>query len=113
MALGNNIVLGFLLQDLKTIPSLHQLSRNYLGLQFPVVLSSLLSAQSQDLSSHSTGRPVASPQIMQGRSVHRLLGQTDKPVRVSSVEQYGSNGLYSYGMNSMEVDKIGSIIPLS
>jgi hypothetical protein len=72
---------------------------------------SLLSAQSQDLSSHSTGRPMSSPQIMQGRSAHHVLGQTDKPVRVSSVEQYGSNGLYSYGMNSMEVDRIGSIMP--
>lgn len=71
---------------------------------------SLLSAQSQDLSSHLTGRPMASPQIMQGRSAHHVLGQTDKPVRVSSVEQYGSNGLYSYGMNSMEVDKIGSVM---
>lgn len=71
---------------------------------------SLLSAQSQDLSSHLTGRPMASPQIMQGRSAHHILGQTDKPVRVSSVEQYGSNGLYSYGMNSMEVDKIGSVM---
>ncbi|KAG7975222.1 hypothetical protein I3843_06G087700 [Carya illinoinensis] len=72
---------------------------------------SLLSAQSEDLSSHLIGIPMASPQIMQGDSAHHGDVQvSEKPLKVSSMEQYGPNGLYSYGMNSIEVDKLGSIM---
>ncbi|XP_041013242.1 squamosa promoter-binding-like protein 6 [Juglans microcarpa x Juglans regia] len=72
---------------------------------------SLLSAQSQDLSSHLTGIPMASPQIMQGDSAHHVGVQIfEKPLRASSMEQCGPSGFYSRGLNSMDVGKMGSIM---
>ncbi|XP_023917881.2 squamosa promoter-binding-like protein 6 [Quercus suber] len=72
---------------------------------------SLLSAQSQDPSNHLTGIPIASPQVMQDGFAHHSVSQiSDKPLRVNSMEQYGPNGLYSYGMNSLEIDKMGSVM---
>uniref|UniRef100_A0A2N9EUH8 SBP-type domain-containing protein n=1 Tax=Fagus sylvatica TaxID=28930 RepID=A0A2N9EUH8_FAGSY len=72
---------------------------------------SLLSAQSQDLSSHLAGIPMASPQVMQDGFAHHGVDQiSDKHLRVTSMEQDGPNGFYSYGMNSFEVDKTGSIM---
>lgn len=52
---------------------------------------------------------MASPEIIHGGSSHHGAGQiSDSPLRVSSVEQYGPNGVYSYWRNATELDKMGS-----
>lgn len=70
---------------------------------------SLLSAQSQNLSYHSAGIPIASPLILQG-SQHSIAQLSDKPLRVRPTERYGPNGFYSCGMNSMGVNQLESIM---
>lgn len=64
---------------------------------------SLLSSQSQHLSSHSTGIPSPSPMIMQG--AHQTVGHLlDKPLRLRSMERHGgANGFYSCAMNPVGV----------
>ncbi|PON79729.1 SBP-box transcription factor [Parasponia andersonii] len=70
---------------------------------------SLLSAQSQNLSSHSMGIPNACPLIIQG--AHQTIGQlSEKPLRLRSMERHGPNGFYSCGMNPMGVDQFESVM---
>ncbi|KAL5553591.1 hypothetical protein UlMin_040992 [Ulmus minor] len=70
---------------------------------------SLLSAQSQNFSSHSAGIPPDSPLILQG--AHHSNGQlSDISLRLRSKERYGPNGFYSCGKNSMGVDQLNSMM---
>ncbi|KAK9277172.1 hypothetical protein L1049_006711 [Liquidambar formosana] len=72
---------------------------------------SLLSAQTQDLSSHSTGIPTASPMIIHsGHALCTVDQNSNKVIGVSSLENFTTNGFHSSGMNSMEVDQRGPII---
>ncbi|KAA8532876.1 hypothetical protein F0562_033007 [Nyssa sinensis] len=69
---------------------------------------SLLSAQSQNLSSHSTGIPVAGPLIIQGVHDHQSVDQnSDIPLGVSILEKSAPSGFYSSGMKSIQVDQRG------
>nr|AVV48331.1 squamosa promoter binding-like protein [Litchi chinensis] len=71
---------------------------------------SLLSAQSQNLSSHSTGMLMAKPLINQVSYTHQRPDQIfDKTAGVMSLEKYTTNGLYLSGMNSMDNSQTGSI----
>ncbi|XWS23068.1 hypothetical protein CRYUN_Cryun29cG0090000 [Craigia yunnanensis] len=66
---------------------------------------SLLSAQSQNLSSHATGIQMTRPLINQAGHAHHSSG---KSAAVSSLEK--ANGFYSCGMNPMGVGQAGSIV---
>uniref|UniRef100_A0A5B7AN99 Putative squamosa promoter-binding-like protein 6 isoform X1 n=1 Tax=Davidia involucrata TaxID=16924 RepID=A0A5B7AN99_DAVIN len=70
---------------------------------------SLLSAQSQNLSGHSTGIPMASSLIIQGTHDHHSIDQNSgKPSAVSVVEKFAPSGFYSSGMKSVEVGQRGA-----
>lgn len=70
---------------------------------------SLLSAQSQSLSSHSAEIPNVNPLIIQG--AHQTIGQlSEKPLRLRSLERHGPNGFYSCGMNPVVVDQLESVM---
>lgn len=72
---------------------------------------SLLSDQPQDLSSHLMGIPRVSPQIIPGRYAHYNAVQTsEKPIGLSSLEKFASNGGCSSRMNTVEVSQMGSIV---
>ncbi|KAJ0038378.1 hypothetical protein Pint_23472 [Pistacia integerrima] len=72
---------------------------------------SLLSAQSHNLSSHSSGIQMPGPLINQTSRVHHTLDLNfDKPVGVMSLERYATDGLYSSGMNSVDSAQTGSIM---
>ncbi|XVE91646.1 hypothetical protein REPUB_Repub01dG0028100 [Reevesia pubescens] len=66
---------------------------------------SLLSAQSQNLSSHATGIQVTRPLINQAGHAHHNSG---KSAAVSSLEK--ANGFYSCGMKPMGVGQAGSVV---
>lgn len=68
---------------------------------------SLLSAQSQDFSSHLAGFPMASPMIMQGSHSRYIMGpKVDKSLGVSSLENFTSCGFHSSGMNLVENEQM-------
>lgn len=72
---------------------------------------SLLSAQSQDLSNHLMGIPVANPPTVQGCHAHySAVHNSDKPIGMSSLEKFASNGSYSSRMNSVEVAQMGPVM---
>ena len=66
---------------------------------------SLLSAQSQNLSSHMTGIQMTRSLINQAGHAHHSSG---KSAAVSSLDK--AKGFYSCGMNPMGVDQAGSIV---
>ncbi|XP_057962924.1 squamosa promoter-binding-like protein 6 [Malania oleifera] len=71
---------------------------------------SLLSAESQSLATHCAGIPVTDPLIIQDTHAHYGMGQnSEKPLGVSFLEKCASNGFYSSGVHSMEVDQVGPI----
>ncbi|XVF03161.1 hypothetical protein REPUB_Repub04eG0237000 [Reevesia pubescens] len=65
---------------------------------------SLLSAQSQDLSSHATGIQMTRPLINQAGHSHHISGKS----AAASLEK--ANGFYSCGMNPMGVGQAGSVV---
>ncbi|KAA8529310.1 hypothetical protein F0562_033891 [Nyssa sinensis] len=70
---------------------------------------SLLSAQSQNLSSHSTGIPMDSSLIIEGTCDHHCVDQnSDKTSGISIVEKFTPSGFYSSGMKSMEIRQLGA-----
>ncbi|RVX02614.1 Squamosa promoter-binding-like protein 6 [Vitis vinifera] len=72
---------------------------------------SLLSAQSQDLSNHLMGIPMANPPTVQGCHAHySAVHNSDKPIGMSSLEKFASNGSYSSRMNSVEVAQMGPVM---
>ncbi|KAK7275005.1 hypothetical protein RIF29_16111 [Crotalaria pallida] len=72
---------------------------------------SLLSAQSQNPSRHSSGNPLASSVIFRGICLHNRDDQvSETPLGVNSAVKYAPNESFPCGMNSQESIKNGSSI---
>ncbi|XP_043707474.1 squamosa promoter-binding-like protein 16 [Telopea speciosissima] len=74
---------------------------------------SLLSTQSQNSSSHSSGNPHAQPMIIQGNHSHQSLGPFHEKLLGTSSQastSVASNKFSSCGMNSVEVDHMEPVL---